>query len=68
MGFCGRSIVSAPAFAYFYGYGQNRPFAAVDLIDLGILAAWVWIQVLLLLSQEIIGPRWFVKWYGPAHL
>ncbi|OBW68631.1 MAG: NAD(P)-binding protein [Aureobasidium pullulans] len=65
----GQSLLRLLPFAYFYGYENNVLFAAVDLIDLGILAAWVWIQVLLLLSQEIIGPRWFVRgtWVPPAY-
>ncbi|KAH0285187.1 hypothetical protein KCU62_g7710, partial [Aureobasidium sp. EXF-3399] len=58
----GQSLLRLVPFAYFYGYEQNILFAVVDLIDLGVLAAWIWIQVLLLLSQEIIGPRWFVSW------
>lgn len=35
----GQSFLRLLPFAYFYGYGQNVLFAAVDLIDLGILAA-----------------------------
>ncbi|KAI5203066.1 hypothetical protein E4T39_04322 [Aureobasidium subglaciale] len=65
----GESLLRLLPFAYFYGYEQNVLFAAVDLTDLGVLAGWVWIQVLLLLSQEIIGPRWFVSgtWVPPAY-
>ncbi|KAI4719977.1 hypothetical protein E4T48_03823 [Aureobasidium sp. EXF-10727] len=64
-----QSLLRLLPFAYFYGYEQNILFASVDLIDLGVLAAWVWIQVLLLLSQEIIGPRWFVSgtWVPAAY-
>jgi hypothetical protein len=65
----GQSLLRLVPFAYFYGYEQNVLSAVVDLIDFGVLVAWVWIQVLLLLSQEIIGPRWFVSgtWVPPAY-
>jgi hypothetical protein len=65
----GQSILRLLPFAYFYGYEENVLFAVVDVVDLGILAAWVWIQVLMLSSQEIVGPRWFVRgtWVPPAY-
>lgn len=65
----GQSLLRLLPFAYFYGYQWNILLAAVDPIGLGVLAAWVWTQVLLLLSQEVIGPRWFVRsaWVPPAY-
>lgn len=65
----GQSLLRLLPFAYFYGYESNVLSAAVDIVDLGILAAWVWIQVLVLLSQEVVGPRWFVRsaWVPPAY-
>ena len=65
----GQSILRLVPFAYFYGYGNNVVFAERDFIGLALLAVWVWIQVVLLVSQEIIGPRWFVRsdWAPPAY-
>lgn len=65
----GQSILRLVPFAYFYGYGSNVLFAEVDLVDFAVLAVWVWIQCLALISQEIVGPRWFVKndWVPPAY-
>lgn len=65
----GQSILRLVPFAYFYGYGSNVLFAKVDLIDFAVLACWVWIQCVALISQEIVGPRWFVKndWVPPAY-
>lgn len=65
----GQSVLRLVPFAYFYGYDANVLFAEVDYQGLALLAGWVWIQVLLLLSQDIIGPRWFVRkdWAPPAY-
>ncbi|KAK8220038.1 hypothetical protein M8818_000454 [Zalaria obscura] len=65
----GQSVLRLMPFAYFYGFRTNVLFAEVDLIDLAILAAWVWIQAILLVSQEILGPRWFARgdWFPPAY-
>ncbi|KAF2225974.1 hypothetical protein BDZ85DRAFT_73788 [Elsinoe ampelina] len=65
----GQSLLRLSPFAYFYGYGSNVLFADVDLTDLSVLAGWLWIQCLFLASQEILGPRWFVKsrWVPPAY-
>jgi len=65
----GQSILRLAPFAYFYGYESNVLFARFDPISLGILASWVWLQCILMLSQEMIGPRWFVKgsWVPPAY-
>lgn len=56
----GQSVLRLVPFAYFYGYAQNVIFADVDFIGLSVLAAWVWIQVVVLASQELLGPRWFL--------
>jgi len=48
---------------------QNVLFVERDYISLGILIAWQWIQIVLLASQEVLGPRWFVaeSWLPPAY-
>lgn len=65
----GQSVLRLLPFVYFYGYVDNVLFAEVDFVDLGILGAWVWMQVLMLASQEVLGPRWFVKgdWVPEAY-
>ncbi|KAI6826096.1 hypothetical protein KC340_g10430 [Hortaea werneckii] len=65
----GQSVLRLVPFAYFYGYEHNVLFAKRDYYSLAILAVWVWIQVVILGSQELIGPRWFVRkdWAPPAY-
>jgi hypothetical protein len=56
----GQSLLRLTPFAYFYGYKYNVLFTDTDYYSLALLAVWVWLQVLTLVSQEIIGPRWFL--------
>lgn len=70
----GQSLLRLIPFAYFYGYANNVLFADVDFVGLGMLVSWVWLQVLLLASQEVLGPRWFLvgplagrEWVPPAY-
>lgn len=65
----GQSLLRLTPFAYFYGYRHNVLFADVDFYGLSLLAVWVWIQVVVLGSQELIGPRWFIRktWAPPAY-
>ncbi|KAI4149400.1 MAG: hypothetical protein LQ340_004647 [Diploschistes diacapsis] len=65
----GQSILRLTPFVYFYGYEGNVLFAKSDRNMLFFFAAWLWAQILLLLSQEILGPRFFVPsgWAPPAY-
>ncbi|TKA23516.1 hypothetical protein B0A50_07094 [Salinomyces thailandicus] len=65
----GQSVLRLVPFAYFYGYEHNVLFAKRDYYSLTILAVWLWIQVVILGSQELVGPRWFVgkDWAPPAY-
>lgn len=65
----GQSALRLVPFAYFYAYRHNAVFAEPNLYSLAVLAIWLWIQVVMLGSQEIIGPRWFIKqsWVPPAY-
>ena len=65
----GQSILRLMPFVYFYGYKGNILFTDVDFYSLAVLALWQWIQVVLLVSQELIGPRWFLRkdWAPPAY-
>lgn len=56
----GQSVLRLVPFVYFYGYAGNVLFAPVDLMSLAVLCLWVWVQLVMLGSQELIGPRWFV--------
>ncbi|MCJ1329469.1 hypothetical protein MMC10_006149 [Thelotrema lepadinum] len=65
----GQSVLRLIPFAYFYAYEDNILFARTDWNMLYIFAAWMWAQVLLLISQEILGPRFLVPngWAPPAY-
>lgn len=65
----GQSLLRLSPFAYFYAYSNNVLFAERDLPGLAIMALWVWLQVVFLASQELFGPRWFVRkdWAPPAY-
>ncbi|KAL1297718.1 hypothetical protein AAFC00_006263 [Neodothiora populina] len=56
----GQSALRLVPFCYFYGYASNVAFADVDTLGLVILITWVALQVGLLGSQEVLGPRWFL--------
>ncbi|EMC98199.1 hypothetical protein BAUCODRAFT_105318 [Baudoinia panamericana UAMH 10762] len=65
----GQSVLRLVPFAYFYAYKHNVLFAKPDYYSLGFLVIWIWVQVLVLASQELVGPRWFVgkDWAPPAY-
>lgn len=65
----GQSVFRLIPFAYFYGYKYNVLFAVQDYLSLAVLAIWLWVQIVILGSQELIGPRWFVRkdWAPPAY-
>jgi len=65
----GQSLLRLAPFAYFYGYGGNVLFVEPDYGSLGAFAAYLALEVLVLGSQELVGPRWFVGkgWVEPAY-
>lgn len=65
----GQSALRLLPFAYFYAYPHNILFARVEYYSLAVLIAWQWLQVVFLGSQDLLGPRWFVreKWVPPAY-
>lgn len=66
----GQSVLRLLPFVYLYGYKHNVLFTNIDYYSLAFLGIWVWIQVLLLASQELVGPRWFLPrgdWAPPAY-
>jgi hypothetical protein len=65
----GQSALRLLPFAYFYAYPHNILFAAVDYYSLAVLVIWQWLQVVILGSQDLLGPRWFIReaWVPPAY-
>ncbi|KAK6436647.1 hypothetical protein LTR95_007165 [Oleoguttula sp. CCFEE 5521] len=65
----GQAALRLTPFVYFYAYPKNIIFARPDYIALAVLATWQWLQVLTLLSQAFLGPRWFLpaSWMEPAY-
>lgn len=65
----GTSIVRIAPVAYFFLKEDNVLFARTDWLGFAVLAGWMWIQILALASQEVLGPRFFVSegWAPPAY-
>jgi len=65
----GQSALRLLPFAYFYAYPHNVLFASVDYYSIATLVFWQWIQVVMLASQDLLGPRWFVResWVPSAY-
>ena len=65
----GQSCLRLAPFLYFYTVPNNVLFVKVDRNAAYVLIAWVWIQVWVLVSQEILGPRFFIRsaWAPPAY-
>ncbi|KAK7557558.1 putative RING finger ubiquitin ligase [Phyllosticta citricarpa] len=65
----GQSVLRLLPFAYLYAYKGNILLIEPDLHFLAVLCGWVWLQVCALLSQEHLGPRFFVRdsWVPPAY-
>ncbi|KAG4438904.1 hypothetical protein IFR05_005639 [Cadophora sp. M221] len=61
----GQSVLRLLPFAYFYLREDNILFAQTDWIAFYALAGWVWVQILVLAAQEVLGPRWALpkSWY-----
>ncbi len=65
----GQSAMRLSPFLYFYAIPDNVLFIETDRTAALVLAGWVWLQVLLLLSQDVAGPRCFTPpgWAPPAY-
>ncbi|KAF4168317.1 hypothetical protein CNMCM6936_002773 [Aspergillus lentulus] len=65
----GQSILRLFPFVYFLTVRGNVLFIRPDTTTAFALAGWVWIQVWVLASQDILGPRFFVPrgWAPPAY-
>ena len=65
----GTSITRLAPLAYFYLKADNVLFATTDWQIFAILVGWVWLQIVALVSQSVLGPRFFVRegWAPPAY-
>ncbi|CAI6332364.1 unnamed protein product [Periconia digitata] len=65
----GQSIVRLLPVGYFYGVEGNVLFSKTDWKALAVLVGWVWVQMVALASQEVLGSRFFVRegWAPPAY-
>ncbi|KAF2140732.1 uncharacterized protein K452DRAFT_299450 [Aplosporella prunicola CBS 121167] len=65
----GQSVLRLTPFAYFYACSSNILLIKLDLRFLAVICGWVWLQLCALVSQEHLGPRFFVKesWVPPAY-
>lgn len=62
----GQSVLRILPIAYFYLIKDNFAFAEPDWMSFAILAGWVWTQIVVLVAQSILGPRFGVpKGYMP---
>ncbi|KAF2746223.1 hypothetical protein M011DRAFT_404594 [Sporormia fimetaria CBS 119925] len=65
----GQSVVRILPIAYLYAVPNNVLFTQTDLRGLAVLAGWIWIQMFALGTQELLGPRFFIResWAPPAY-
>ncbi|KAI9816800.1 MAG: hypothetical protein M1827_001445 [Pycnora praestabilis] len=65
----GQSILRLTPFAYLYTMRDNILFVETDRNAAFALVGWVWMQTWALVSQEVLGPRFFVPsgWAPPAY-
>lgn len=53
----GQSTLRLLPIAYFWTKADNFFFARPDWRAFALLAAWLWIQILILAAQDVVGPR-----------
>lgn len=65
----GQSVLRLMPLLYFYTVTDNILFVENHHYTAYVLVGWVWVQVWALVSQEILGPRFFVPsgWAPPAY-
>ncbi|KJZ74241.1 hypothetical protein HIM_06472 [Hirsutella minnesotensis 3608] len=56
----GQSVLRLLPVAYFWVKEDNFLYARTDPLAFALLCAWVWLQILVLAAQEIVGPRFGV--------
>ncbi|KAI1977319.1 hypothetical protein LOZ53_000880 [Ophidiomyces ophidiicola] len=65
----GESILRVFPFIYIYLFPRNVLMVTLSSTEITIYVSWVWIQHWLLVSQNILGPRFFIpkSWLPPAY-
>src|SRR5690242_20675281 len=65
----GTSVTRLIPIGYFYLKADNVLFATTDWQTFAVLVGWVWIQLVALVSQSVLGPRFFIRegWAPPAY-
>lgn len=65
----GQSVLRLSPFIYFLTVRENVLFIRPTSITAFIMVGWVWLQVWILASQDVLGPRFFVPrgWAPPAY-
>lgn len=65
----GTSIARLIPVAYFYLKEDNVLFSRTDWNGFAVLVGWLWVQGVVLASQEVLGPRFFIRegWAPPAY-
>ena len=65
----GTSITRLIPIGYFYLRSDNVLFASTDRTTIAVLVGWVWLQIVALVSQSVLGPRFFIRegWAPPAY-
>lgn len=53
----GQSVLRIIPVAYFYLYPDNMVFSETDWTAFLVLAGWLWVQLWILLFQDVLGPR-----------
>lgn len=56
----GQSILRLLPIAYFWVKEDNFLYARTDRPTFALLCAWLWLQIFVLASQEVVGPRFAV--------
>ncbi|ATY64433.1 RING finger ubiquitin [Cordyceps militaris] len=64
----GQSLLRVTPVAYFWLKTDNFLFARTSPRAFAVLAAWVWLQIVLLGAQDVLGPRFAVpaRWLPEA--
>ena len=64
-----QSILRLLPFLYFYSVRGNVLFIRTDSIMVYSMTGWMWLQIWILASQDILGPRFLVPkgWAPPAY-
>lgn len=65
----GQSLIRVFPFLYFYALPGNVLFIKFSSIFTVGIAAWVWMQTVILAGQDLLGPRFLVPngWAPPAY-